>query len=36
MDVSSVVYDGSEMSEIVPSGNGVLKLDDVTFVQNEV
>lgn len=34
--VTSVVVDGSEMSSVAPAVNGVLRLDDVTFVQNEV
>lgn len=34
--VTSVVVDGSEMSSVAPSVNGVLRLGSVTFVQNEV
>lgn len=34
--VTSVVVDGSEMSSVAPAVNGVLRLDNVTFVQNEV
>lgn len=36
VDVSSVVCDGVELSTVSPAGNGVLVLDDVVFVQNEV
>jgi hypothetical protein len=34
--VTSVVVDGAEMTSVTPAVNGVLRLDDVTFVQNEV
>lgn len=34
--VTSVVVDGAEMTSVTPAVNGVLRLGDVTFVQNEV
>ena len=34
--VTSVVVDGAEMTSVTPAVNGVLRLDDVSFVQNEV
>ena len=36
VEVTSVKQSGTEITELVPSANGVLKLGDLTFTQNEV